>query len=166
MTLVSATHSELSEALLHFGGRRNCDLCQSAPHEARVDLGLVGGSGSTFDFTLEAGIRDEFDGELKHETIWVLFSKLVEKIAPCCILDHFLEPGRGLRREGGRGGRKRREWEEGRQKEGERQRRREGGTTAGKEEELMLQAVGKAERRQYRSFLCEDEVCLLGVKVF
>ena len=156
-------------------------MCQSAPHKARVDLRLVGGSGSTFDFTLEAGIRDEFDGELKHETIWVLFSKLVEKIAPCCILDHFLEPGRGLRREGGREGVGRgktgREWEEGRQggredreggkteKEGDREGGKDG-TTAGKEEELMLQAVGKAERRQYRSFLCEDEVCLLGVKVF
>lgn len=77
-------------------------MCQSAPHKPRVDLRLVGGSGSTFDFTLEAGIRDEFDGELKHETIWVLFSKLVEKVTPCCILDHFLKPGRGLRREGGR----------------------------------------------------------------
>ena len=40
------------------------------------------------------------------------------------------------------------------------------GTTAGKEEEVMLQTVGKAERREYRSFLCEDEVCLLGVKMF
>ena len=85
-------------------------MCQSAPHKPRVDLRLVGGSGSTFDFTLEAGIRDEFDGELKHETIWVLFSKLVEKVTPCCILDHFLKPGRGLRREEGktvRGGRQR-----------------------------------------------------------
>ena len=84
-------------------------MCQSALHEARVDLRLVGGSGSTFDFTLEAGIRDEFDGELKHEAVWVLFSKLVEKVAPCSILDHFLKPGRGLRREGGREGRGERE---------------------------------------------------------
>ena len=30
----------------------------------------------------------------------------------------------------------------------------------------MLQAIGKAERREYRSFLREDEVCLLGVKMF
>ena len=111
-------------------------MCQSAPHKARVDLRLVGGSGSTFDFTLEAGIRDEFDGELKHETIWVLFSKLVEKIAPCCILDHFLEPGRGLRREGGR------EWEEGRQKEG--------GKTEGRREDREGGKTGREGRQRRR----------------
>ena len=72
---------------------------QSTPHKARVDLRLVGGSGSTFDLTLEASIRDEFDGKLKHEAVWVLFSKLVEKVTPCSILDHFLKPRRGLRRE-------------------------------------------------------------------
>ena len=112
-------------------------MCQSVPHKPRVDLRLVGGSGSTFDFTLEAGIRDEFDGELKHETIWVLFSKLVEKVTPCCILDHFLKPGRGLRREGGR--------EEGRQKEGGRQgregRRKEG--RQGREGRMVLLLVKK-----------------------
>ena len=98
-TLVSVTHSELSKALLHLGGGRNSDLRQSTPHKARVDLRLVGGSGSTFDLTLEASIRDEFDCKLKHEAVWVLFSKLVEKVTPCSILDHFLKPRRGLRRE-------------------------------------------------------------------
>lgn len=88
------------------------------------------------------------------------------------------EGGRQRGKEDSEGGRQRgkEDREGGRQRgkedrEGERQRKgRQGGgkdgTTAGKEEEVMLQTVGKAERREYRSFLCEDEVCLLGVKMF
>ena len=103
---------------------------QSTPHEARVDLRLVGGSGSTFDFTLEASIRDEFDGKLKHEAVWVLFSKLVEKVTPCSILDHLLKPCRGLRSERGEG------------------RESEGGDREERELEMMLLLLGKRGCRE------------------
>ena len=77
------------------------------------------------------------------------------------------EGGRQRGKEDREGGRQR--GKEDRERERQRKGRQGGGkdgTTAGKEEEVMLQTVGKAERREYRSFLCEDEVCLLGVKMF
>ena len=65
-------HLKLPEVLLDLAQSGGAHMKEGAPHETREDLRLVLGRGGGGDLVLEAGVRDELDGELEHEAVWVL----------------------------------------------------------------------------------------------
>jgi hypothetical protein len=44
------------------------------------------------DFALKPGVRDQLDGEVEHQTIWVVLSQTVDERSPRRVLDQFSKP--------------------------------------------------------------------------